>query len=346
MNARVSERDRYAQAAEWLLKVQAEGAPAEAFAEMLAWCDADPENKLAMEKIEEAWALTGDLTADSLAPEQGPRAHSLSLERGSRRFAEWSRDRFGRYGGWVMAGAVASVVLAIAAVAFNGSLQGVSRGAGERIATQRGTHETAALADGSTVALGGKSSVSVLYSAQSRVVVADDGEAFYKVSKDPGRPFIVRAGPVTVTAVGTAFSVRRAGESVSVVVTEGAVDVKVDGGAAVKLAAVRAEAGQRVRYDRGELTQSAESAVSEIAMAWQEGRLQFVDEPLRLVVASVNRYSEREIVIADHATEELRFTGTVFEKGVDGWLQGVATVFPIRIIELDKRRVMIAPGQS
>ncbi len=312
MSARVSERDRYAQAAEWLLKVQAEGAPAEAFAEMLAWCDEDPANKLAMEKIEEAWALAGDVTTDSLALWKRPGVDSLFLgrgpRRGARRFSEWSRDRFGRYGG--------------------------------------GAHETAALADGSTVALGGKSSLSVLYSAQSRVVVADDGEAFYKVSKDPARPFIVRAGPVTVTAVGTAFSVRRAGESVSVVVTEGAVDVKVDGGATVEAAVVRAEAGQRVRYDRGELTQSAESAAPEIAMAWQEGRLQFVDEPLRLVVASVNRYSEREIVIADHATEELRFTGTVFEKGVDGWLQGVATVFPIRIIELDKRRVMIAPGQS
>jgi transmembrane sensor len=148
-----------------------------------------------------------------------------------------------------------------------------------------------------------------------------------------------------VTAVGTAFSVRRAGDSVSVVVIEGVVDVKAERGAAAEPAVLRAEAGQRVRFDRGELTQSPESAAPEIATAWQEGRLQFVDEPLRLVVASVNRYSEREIVIADHATEELRFTGTVFEKGVEGWLQGVATVFPIRIIELDKRRVMIVPGQ-
>jgi transmembrane sensor len=187
------------------------------------------------------------------------------------------------------------------------------------------------------VELGGKSSMSVVYSPQKRVIVAEDGEAFYSVSKDATRPFIVRAGPVTVTAVGTAFSVRRSGESVSVVVTEGAVDVAAD------KFAVRAEAGQRVRYDRGQLSQSLDEVPLEVATSWREGRLQFVDEPLRLVIASVNRYSEREVLIGDPAIEELRFTGTVFERGVENWLNGVASVFPVRIVSIDKRRVMIAP---
>jgi transmembrane sensor len=168
--------------------------------------------------------------------------------------------------------------------------------------------------------------------------MAEDGEAFYSVSKDPSRPFVVRAGPVTVIAVGTAFTVRRAGESVSVIVTEGAVDVSAEN------VAVRAAAGQRVRYDHGELSRPVEVASADVATSWRDGRLQFVDEPLRLVIASVNRYSERDVLISDPSIEELRFTGTVFPNGVDTWLQGVASVFPVRIVPIDKRRVMIEPA--
>ena len=340
MEAQVIDRQRYEQAAEWLLKVQADGAPPEAFAEMLAWCDADPANKLAMEKIEEAWAVSGELAAASL--ETASARRSLG-RRWRARLGEWKRERFGRHGGLLLAGSFAALAVAIGiATVGRGVLFERDSVAGERIATARATHEKANLPDGSTVELGGKSSLSVIYSPQNRVVVAEDGEAFYKVSKDPGRPFVVRAGPVTITAVGTAFAVRRAGESVSVVVTEGAVDIRVD--RPFDVVAVRAEAGQRVRFDRGELSQPVESVTPDAGTAWREGRLQFVDEPLRLVIASVNRYYERELLISDPAVEELRFTGTVFEKGIDSWLQGVAAVFPVRIIEVDKRRVMIAPA--
>lgn len=312
-------RERYEQAADWLLKVQAEGAPPEVFVEMLAWCDADPRNKAAMDRIEEAWAVTGDVPIESLP-----------------------RRRESIFTPWRLAASFIGIALLIALVApgldSGPEREGVTPG--ERVVTARGAHEKATLPDGSRVELGGKSSMSVVYSPQRRVIVAEDGEAFFTVSKDPDRPFIVRAGPVTVTAVGTAFSVTRAGESVSVVVTEGVVEV------ATEKSSVRAEAGRRVRYDRGQLSQSLDEVPLEVATSWREGRLQFVDEPLRLVIASVNRYSEREILLGDASIEELRFTGTVFERGVESWLQGVASVFPVRIVPIDRRRVMIAPAQG
>ena len=334
MDGRVQDRMRYEQAAQWLLKVQAEGAPPELFAEMLAWCDADPANKLAMEKIEEAWAISGEARVEPALTQ----ASRVTYERVSR----WMRQRFGSHGGLLVAGSMAALVLAaiVAAVALSDMLE---RGAAtsDRIATSRGAHDSAKLADGSTVELGGKSSVSVVFSPLSRVVVAEDGEAFYRVVKDPARPFVVRAGPVTVTAVGTAFSVRRTGDSVSVVVTEGEVDVRADAAAS----AVRVSAGQLVRYDRGAMTRS-DSVAAEVATSWRDGRLQFVDEPLRLVIASVNRYSPRELLISDPSIEELRFTGTVFEKGVDSWLHGVEAVFPVRVVEIDHRRVMLTPASD
>lgn len=326
MAIEIPSRKRYQQAAEWLLKVQAEGAPPEVFVEMLAWCDADPRNKAAMDRIEEAWAVTGDVTVEAFPrdPESFPRRTES------------------RSTGWRLAASFVGIALLIAIAAPGLDIGDEPEGTapGERVVTARGAHEKATLPDGSRVELGGKSSMSVVYSPQRRVIVAEDGEAFFTVSRDPERPFIVWAGPVTVTAVGTAFSVTRSGESVSVVVTEGTVDV------ATEKSTVRAEAGQRVRYDRGQLHPAIDEVPTEVATSWREGRLQFVDEPLRLVIASVNRYSEREVLISDPAIEELRFTGTVFEHAVENWLNGVASVFPVRIVPIDKRRVMIAPAQS
>jgi transmembrane sensor len=339
MDIGMSDRKRYEQAADWLLKVQAEGAPPESFAEMLAWCDADPLNKAAMERIEEAWAVAGDVDGESLIGGVSERTPGRARLTGRLHWGDWWHERFGRYGlAAVGAAATLTLALVLGVVWWQGWSGGADRA--ERVVTARGAHEEASLPDGSHVELGGRSAMSVIYSPQSRLVVAEDGEAFYSVSKDPSRPFIVRAGPVTVTAVGTAFTVRRAGESVSVIVTDGTVDV------AAENVAVRAAAGQRVRYDHGELSQPVEVASTDVATSWREGRLQFVDEPLRLVIASVNRYSEREVLISDPSVEELRFTGTVFQNGVDTWLQGVASVFPVRIVPIDKRRVMIEPANS
>jgi transmembrane sensor len=327
--------ERHQRAAELLVAVQAEGAPPEAFVEMLAWCDADLANKLAMERIEEAWAVGAELTPAPLAVTVEPRRPG--------RVREYFRELLEHPGPLALGAAAVVAIIAIGIVRFGGPPMFDSTQAADRIATDRAAHEKASLPDGSEVELGGKSSVSVVYTAQSRVVIADDGETYFKVSKDRSRPFIVRAGPVTVTAVGTAFVVRRAGESVSVVVTEGAVDIRVDA-ARSEVEPVRAEAGHRVRYDRGALSQSIESVSPDVALAWREGRLQFVDEPLRLVLASVNRYYGRELLI-DPAIEDLRFTGTVFEDGIDPWLKGVAAAFAVRIVEIDQRRVMIAPAK-
>ena len=324
--------ERHERAAELLIKVQAEGAPPEAFVEMLAWCDADPANRLAMERIEEAWAVGAELTPAPVLPVRQSLFGRMRI---------WTHERFGLHGMSLMAGSMAALVLAIGVAIVAGGIYFGQGTAPNRIATARAMHDKAQLPDGSSVELGGRSSLSVVYSSQNRVVVAEDGETLFRVSKDPSRPFIVRAGPVTVTAVGTAFVVRRAGESVSVAVTEGAVDVRVDGGGGVS--EVRAAAGQLVRYDRGRLSESLEMLAPEAATAWREGQLQFVDEPLRLVIASINRYYEREVII-DPSLEDLRFTGTVFENGIDAWLRGLPAAFPARVVNVDKRRVRIAPA--
>jgi transmembrane sensor len=88
--------------------------------------------------------------------------------------------------------------------------------------------ETLRFADGSTaVPLGGQeASLAVVEDTPARVVVAlAKGGARFEVTPRPERLFAVRAGDVTVSVLGTAFSVERIADRVGVTVTRGVVRV-------------------------------------------------------------------------------------------------------------------------
>ncbi len=345
------------EAADWFLRVRAVDASTDDHVAWLAWIEADPAHRRAFEEVQRLWDVVGEVKTppwprpEELAPASAATVDSLSsacdctnpiapLDRERRFGISMQLRRLGgvrRTKGWLSV--AATIVVATATLMLvdrqSGSLDPV-----ERIATSRGEQQSALLPDGSRIELGGATSVALDFTPERRLIIADEGEAFYRVQKDPERPFIVQSGPVRVRAVGTAFSVRREGNAVSVVVSEGVVEVQSGSGPSV-----RARAGERVRYDRGELSPEPVQVSTSIATTWRRGHLRFEGEPLRVVVASLNRYSEREIVIGDPVLQDLQFTGSVFDDSVDDWLQGIQVVFPVTVDETDPRRVVIAPRE-
>src|SRR5262249_46468625 len=155
--------------------------------------------------------------------------------------------------------------------------------------------------------------------SDSRALTLLRGEAFFQVAKNRAWPFIVRAGTTQVTAVGTAFNVRMSDNRTVVAVTEGRVEVATapkpsalptaHAPAAPRLTA-QVSAGEAISYvDDGNL-QVLPSAEAPLATAWLNGRRQYRNEPLRYVLADVDRYTGKKIEVAG-AAGELRFTGTL-----------------------------------
>jgi transmembrane sensor len=58
-----------------------------------------------------------------------------------------------------------------------------------------------------------------------RMISLEEGKAFFRVAKDPSRPFYVEAGGVIIRATGTQFGVESADDSVTVTMLEGSVVV-------------------------------------------------------------------------------------------------------------------------
>jgi transmembrane sensor len=190
------------------------------------------------------------------------------------------------------------------------------------------------LPDGSKVELAPRSVLQVRYTPTERRVVLCTGEAYFSVIHDAARPFILSVNGLLIRDVGTTFNIRDADGRTVVTVVKGAIDV-VSGapssGGGGKATAVRVTAGEQVGWDDREQPLLAEADVAR-ALAWREGRLEYVGQPLSSVIADVNRYARRPVVVGDTAAGGILFTGTVFTRTADEWVQSLPNEFPVELI--------------
>jgi len=198
------------------------------------------------------------------------------------------------------------------------------------------------LRDGSTIVLGGRTQLSVAFSAQRRSVKLGEGQAWFKVAHRQHWPFVVAAGDGTITDVGTAFLVTRDSDRVVVTVTEGTVEVTAglptrptlgtEQGVAPRpvLIPIRVTRGEQLAFSDNGTLSPVEQTDTRAATAWTRGRLTFDDQPLRYVVDTVDRYSSRHITVSPSAGA-LRFSGIVFDGEIGDWLRGLEKIFPVMV---------------
>lgn len=151
-----------------------------------------------------------------------------------------------------------------------------------------------AMDDGSEAVLNSDTRLNVRYSAARRQVAMRNGEAWFDVAKDASRPFVVTTPEVQVTAVGTAFSVRKSTEVTEVMVTEGVVRIDRKG-----QSPLRVSAGGRVRIAAGHPVESRLDAGSvQRRLAWREGLIMLDGETLGEAADEFNQYNARKLRIA------------------------------------------------
>lgn len=194
--------------------------------------------------------------------------------------------------------------------------------------------------DGSKVTLNTNTEIRVAMTETERRVELGQGEAFFQVAKDAARPFVVSAGDQRIIAVGTQFSVRRDGNDVRVIVTEGRVRVERGGGTR-SLPAAELNAGSVARTDgAGVLVQHKPVAEAEEYLSWRNGFLVFRDTSLAQAVSEFNRYSIRQIVIDDESLAGIRIGGSFRSDNVDAFLRLLREGFDVDIEAQGDRLVL------
>jgi transmembrane sensor len=306
-------------AADWWTRLRDPHRDDDAAARWLEWTAADTSRIDAFERVDELANQLGAIDPDSRA----------ALLREFAPQPSWRRR-------WLPFALAASLAIVAIATGF-AFLRGHDANPVESglITTAIAVERNVALADGSRVAVGGATELRTRFASDLRHVELARGEAFFEIAHDTNRPFIVAAGAVSIRAVGTAFNVRRTGERVTIAVTEGRVRITGSDDDSMARAsgpdALEAVAGQQVSYDPHASGLAVVSISPARATSWRDHRLEFVDEPLDVVVANINRYSARPLRIVDAQVETLTFTGTVRPDALDGWLRALGKVLPVRV---------------
>lgn len=291
MIAPVSQDDPvWAEALDWLLRVQAAPADRALLTRRDQWLARAPAHARAYGQAEEVWRLTGRvapafpfLTPQALCRQSAPPA-------GRRRRA------------WATAAGLA-LAACVALVLFPGlSLR-------LRADQHTGTGEirTVHLADGSTVVLDADSAITVRLGANKREIGLLSGRAFFQVAADASRPFTVSADDVEVTVTGTAFDVATSGDDTMVSVQSGHVAVAVTRPG--HPANARLERGQRARLSHADGGLRIDSVPMAQIGLWRDRRLVVNGATIAQVVAQLSHYAPGLIVVRDPALAGRRVTG-------------------------------------
>lgn len=221
---------------------------------------------------------------------------------------------------------------------------------------------TRTLPDGSIAELKAGAQIGVDFSGSTRAVTLVCGEAHFQVAHD-AKPFVVTAGGVEFRAVGTAFSVELAEESVALLVTQGRVAVEKSAPAsasgapdrvpepAERLATV--DAGNRIvvpadnpAVPHSLATVPVPSEEMSEQLAWRIPRIDFTRTPLSEAINLMNQHNQAQMQMAidDKALGSLPVSGLFRADRVDAFVGLLETNFGIEAetrgstIHLRKRR--------
>lgn len=193
----------------------------------------------------------------------------------------------------------AGVVVLAASVVFQFFVGGTNRGPASAPALQEfvtglGETEMVRLADGTVIRLGPESRLSASVGETTRDATLE-GEAFFAVSTDQGRPFRVVTEAGTAQVLGTRFHLTARTDELAVTVVEGRVALAGQGHE------VHVGAGQATSLLGGLPSQIEAAAPIETVAEWMVGFLIFHDTPLEAAMKEVERHYDAEVVVGDAA---------------------------------------------
>ncbi len=181
------------------------------------------------------------------------------------------------------------------------------------------------LPDGSTVFLNGYTRLTYpgKFSAKTRVV-SIQGEAFFKIKKDKGIPFIVKTKSARIEVFGTSFNVNapKGQTTVGVLVKTGIVGLSSEDNLAHPLILHPGEFG--LLKDN----KTAKSSVPDVNyLSWQTKVFHFKQEKLARVVKVLNRAFAKNIVLPADSIRKLQLTSTYDNVGLGTILESICLTF-------------------
>lgn len=158
----------------------------------------------------------------------------------------------------------------------------------ETLSAPAGLITESILSDGTKICLNAGSKLEIINYKKNERRVRLYGEAYFDVTRNEMRPFIVETGKIAVRVLGTEFDVNSKGDEHSVVLVRGA--VQVDSQTDEETLSYRLVPGQRFSRNPSDGSGNIAHVTTEDYTSWINGYLKFEKLPLGQVILKIQDY--------------------------------------------------------
>ena len=136
-----------------------------------------------------------------------------------------------------------------------------------------------------------------------------DGEAYFEVTKDEAKPFVVMSSQAQVTVLGTSFNFRSYPEEEEVVITLESGSVSMY--SKTEQQEILLEPGEQGTLNKESGRLSKQEVETYLYSAWKDGRFVFRDTRLEDLFNILARWYDLEIFYLNQEAKDICFTGDI-----------------------------------
>ena len=287
-----------------------------------AWIAVAPPNQRYFEHFKLIWDKSRELVAHSTADEDT--AWQRFQQRvNSDRPPQGMVRSFNQRSGWWRVAAVLIATVAVVAMIFYFANNAPDTPV---IVAATNTSQVDTLPDGSVITLNRHSSLSYpgKFSKATRAVELQ-GEAFFSVTPDKDKPFIVHVNGITVKVVGTSFNIKTTGNKTEIIVETGIVEV-INNRQTVALTPK-----EKLVVAHPDSTLAKETVTDQLYSYYRNKEFVCDHTPLWKLVQVLNEAYDANIVIETSEIRNLPLTTTFYNEPLDNILDIVSKTLDITV---------------
>ena len=195
------------------------------------------------------------------------------------------------------------------------------------ITTDEGEKARIYLSDSTKVFMNSGSTLQydVNYNTSERIVKLT-GEAFFNVSTNAEKPFIVKLEQLTVSATGTRFNVLSYSNEnrIETTLERGKIQVAICGHDTIDV-----KSGQQVVYFTKTNKVVLRDVPTETYTSWKENKLRLIDTPFEETLRKIARRYNVTFEIRNRDLLDLKYTATFIDESIEEVMQMLKAVSPI-----------------
>ena len=192
------------------------------------------------------------------------------------------------------------------------------------------------LSDGSVITLNKRSTVTYpsKFKGSTRAI-ALKGEAFFNVTPDKKKPFIISVNDVQVTVVGTSFNIKSENGNTEVVVETGIVRVTRAG------KTVELNAGEKIVMDANDSIASKEAVSDKLYNYYRSKEFVCDETPLWKLVQVLNEAYDANIIIGRKELNDKKITTIFYNESLEKILEIIHLTFDITVVKKEDGQIIL-----